>query len=144
MVGYSSSGSFVGLQKTPLQSPRVDMAATLCAPRALQREGARRRAGGVQRVSRRPRSAPNALLSLAILTVAAVESLGLLVSYGFLSWLIGSKLLKLSRADFEQLAPDSSPGRRLGRFAWGTVLGLALAILALVIAVPAGHAGWVW
>jgi CAAX protease family protein len=78
------------------------------------------------------------------LTEAAIESLALLIGYGGLTWLVGVKALKLTAADFLGAGPP--PGNRQGTgvrgFGWGLALGTALAALAMLIAVPLGHAAW--
>ena len=68
---------------------------------------------------------------------AALETAALLVSYGSLSWLIGTRVLRLTRRDF-----FGAPAGRLRGFGWGAVLGVALAGLAMLLAVPLGHAAW--
>ena len=76
------------------------------------------------------------------LSAAAVQSAGLLFGYGVLTWLIGGKLLRLSRADFERLGPEVRRSHRWRGFGWGTLVGTILAALAMVIAVPLSHAAW--
>jgi hypothetical protein len=89
-----------------------------------------------------PRPAPGSL------TEAAVEALALLLSYGALTWLIGFRVLKLSRAEFGlpvQGIHGLSRLRRLGwlqGFCWGLMVGVVIAVLAMVLAVPLGHAAW--
>jgi membrane protease YdiL (CAAX protease family) len=79
-----------------------------------------------------PRLAPGPLLG------AAVETAALVLGYGVLTWLIGKRVLRLSAADFG-LAP-LRPGLR--GFGWGIVVGSLLAGLAMLVAVPLGHAAW--
>lgn len=74
------------------------------------------------------------------LSVTAVETSSLLMGYAVMTWLIGVRVLRFTRADLEQL-PESR-GRRIGRFGWGALLGVGLATVALLVAVPTGHAGW--
>lgn len=74
------------------------------------------------------------------LRVTAVETSSLLLGYAAMTWLIGIRVLRFTRADLEQL-PESR-GRRVGQFGRGALLGVVLAGVALLIAVPTGHAGW--
>ena len=79
------------------------------------------------------------------LTEAAIESAALLFGYGVLTWLIGVKALKLTAADFLGAGAAVTEGRKrtgLRGFAWGVGLGGVLAGLAMLIAVPLGHAAW--
>ena len=69
---------------------------------------------------------------------ASVEAAALLASYGVLTWLIGVRVLKLGAADFG-FAPA---GRGLRGFGWGALVGIAIAVLAMALAVPLGHAAW--
>lgn len=72
--------------------------------------------------------------------VTAVETSSLLLGYAAMTWLIGIRVLRFTRADLEQL-PESQ-GRRVGQFGRGALLGVVLAVIALLIAVPTGHARW--
>ena len=74
------------------------------------------------------------------LWVTAVETSALLLSYGAMTWLIGARVLRFTRTDLEQLPPER--GHRLRRFGWGSLLGVVLAVIALLVAVPTGQAGW--
>lgn len=67
---------------------------------------------------------------------AAIQAGALLVAYGAVTWLIGFKALGLSR---EALLGTSGRLRWLG---WGLLVGCGLAALAMLIAVPLGHAAW--
>jgi membrane protease YdiL (CAAX protease family) len=86
-----------------------------------------------------PRPVPGSL------TEAAIEALALLLAYGTLTWLIGFRILKLTRSEF------GLPARRSDRlqrtvgfrgFVWGLLLGVVIAASAMLLAVPLGHAGW--
>ncbi len=77
----------------------------------------------------------------SFLEIAAVQTIALLIGFGFATWLIGHRVLKLTRADFERLG-GARAGRRLGRFGRGMLLGIILAAIAMLIAVPIGHASW--
>ncbi len=79
-----------------------------------------------------PSPAPEPLLG------AAVETSALVLAYGSFTWLIGSKALRLSAADFG-FAPLRRGVRGLG---WGLLVGALLAGLAMLVAVPLGHAAW--
>lgn len=72
------------------------------------------------------------------LSLAAVQTVVLLVSFGLFSWLVGGRVLRLRLADFGVVPA----GRGVRRFGAGLLLGLALAALAMLIAVPAGGASW--
>lgn len=74
----------------------------------------------------------------APLLVEAVEASVLVAVFGLLTWLIGGRVLRLTPRDFG-LVPVGQGARRLGA---GFLLGLALAVLAMAIAVPLGHARW--
>ena len=74
------------------------------------------------------------------LAATAIEAAALLLGYAIMTWLIGVRVLRLGRGDLEQL-PEGG-GQRLKRFGWGAGLGVVLAVIALLIAVPIGHAGW--
>lgn len=72
------------------------------------------------------------------LAAAAVETAALVLAYGAFTWLIGHKILRLSAADF-----GLAPVRRGARgFGWGLLVGVLLAGLTMLIAVPLGHAAW--
>jgi len=72
------------------------------------------------------------------LSAAAVETAALLLAYGALTWLIGHRVLRLSAGDFG-LAPIPRGARGFG---WGLLVGALLAGLAMLVAVPLGHAAW--
>jgi len=78
------------------------------------------------------------------LTEAAIESTALLIGYGVFTWLVGIKALKLTAADF--LGGGAAAARRKGTggrgFGWGLALGAGLAAVAMLVAVPLGHAAW--
>jgi len=72
------------------------------------------------------------------LAAAAVETAALVLAYGAFTWLIGHRILRLSAADF-----GLAPVRRGARgFGWGLLVGTLLAGLAMLVAVPLGHAAW--
>jgi membrane protease YdiL (CAAX protease family) len=69
---------------------------------------------------------------------ATIETGALLLAYGGLTWLIGVRVLKLSAADF-----GFGPVRRgLRGFGRGALVGVGIAVLAMAVAVPLGHAAW--
>lgn len=70
--------------------------------------------------------------------VAGFQSLVLLAVFCFMTWLIGAKALRLTPADL-RLTPVSTGVRGFGK---GLLVGGALALLAMLVAVPAGHAAW--
>jgi len=67
----------------------------------------------------------------------AVEAAALLAGYGLLAWLIGVRILHLTAADF-----FGNRAAALRGFGWGGLLGIGLAGLAMLVAVPLGHAAW--
>jgi len=72
------------------------------------------------------------------LSLAALQAVVLLVAFGFLSWLVGGRVLRFRLADFGVV--PAGPGVR--RFGAGLLVGLGLAALAMIIAVPVGGAAW--
>jgi hypothetical protein len=72
------------------------------------------------------------------LSDAAVQTVVLLLSVSLLTWLIGVRGLGLAPHDFGHTAIPEG----LRRFGGGILLGAALAGAAMLVAVPAGHAGW--
>ncbi|MGQ0702768.1 MAG: lysostaphin resistance A-like protein [Gemmatimonadales bacterium] len=77
---------------------------------------------------------------LSWVELTGMQSAGMLAAYGVLTWLIGGKVLQLSRADFERpLARRSPRGRGLGS---GVLIGAGLAALAMGAAVVLGQAEW--
>ena len=77
-------------------------------------------------------------LSWAGLT--AIQSGAMLAGYGGLAWLIGGKVLRLSRSDLER--PEQGKPRRGSGLGRGLLIGAALAALAMAAAVGLGQAGW--
>jgi membrane protease YdiL (CAAX protease family) len=77
-----------------------------------------------------------------MLRIAAVQTVALLIGFGLATWVIGMRVLRFSRQDFEQLEPDRAAARRFGRLGWGMAAGALLGALAMLVAVPVGHAGW--
>ncbi|HEV8599958.1 MAG TPA: CPBP family intramembrane glutamic endopeptidase [Gemmatimonadales bacterium] len=75
---------------------------------------------------------------------AAITSGALLLGYGIATWLIGMKALKLTAADFLGARAPGVGARLLGLhgLGWGVLVGGVLAGLAMLIAVPLGHAAW--
>jgi membrane protease YdiL (CAAX protease family) len=74
------------------------------------------------------------------LLATAIEAAALLTGYGVLSWVIGVKLLRLGAADF--FGASSQRGHALRSLGWSSLAGAGLAALAMVVAVPLGHAAW--
>lgn len=72
------------------------------------------------------------------LAVAGLQTLVLLAIFGALTWLIGSRVLRLPAAAYGVVPV----GRGVRRFGWGLGLGLGLGALAMAVAVPAGGALW--
>ena len=69
---------------------------------------------------------------------ASIETGALLLSYGFLTWLIGARALGLHAIDF-----GFTPMRRgIRGFGWGALVGVVIAAAAMLVAVPLGHAAW--
>jgi membrane protease YdiL (CAAX protease family) len=68
---------------------------------------------------------------------AALQSSALLIGFGAATWLIGSRILRLTREDLFGVS-----GRRLPAFGWGLGIGTAVAALVLLLAVPVGGAEW--
>jgi membrane protease YdiL (CAAX protease family) len=90
-----------------------------------------------QRFIRRP--APGSLRE------AGIEALALLASYAALTWLIGFRVLKLTRAEFGLPSRGAHSVRGtvgFRGFGWGLLLGVVIAALAMLLAVPLGHAAW--
>ncbi len=79
---------------------------------------------------------------VSFLGITAVQTVALLIGFGLATWLIGHRVLGLTREDFERLPGSASPQGRLGRLGRGLLVGVLLAGIAMVLAVPAGHAGW--
>ena len=79
---------------------------------------------------------------ISFLRLAAIQTVGLLVGFGLMTWLVGSRVLGCSRADLEQLPPGAAGRRRWHRLGWGLLLGAGLAAVAMLLAVPAGNARW--
>ena len=69
---------------------------------------------------------------------ATIETGVLLLAYGGLTWLIGVRVLKLGAADFGFASLRSG----LRGFGWGALVGIGIAVLAMAVAVPLGHAAW--
>jgi uncharacterized protein len=67
-----------------------------------------------------------------------ISSVAVLAGFGLGTWLVGRVLLKLSWNDLRYVGVRAS-GKG---FAVGLGIGALPAVLALVIAAPAGHAGW--
>lgn len=76
------------------------------------------------------------------LVEAAITSTALLLGYAIATWLIGVKVLKLTAADFQGTGRASQRFRGLRGLGWGVLVGGMLAGLAMLIAVPFGHAAW--
>lgn len=87
------------------------------------------------------------------LAEAALETGALLLSYGFLTWLIGFRVLKLAPGELG-FGSEGHRNHRFHRlrsvfgasglpgFGWGLVVGFIMGTAAMLIAVPAGHAAW--
>ena len=73
---------------------------------------------------------------------AAIQSFALLAGYGLGTWLIGRKVLHYGWRDFAGSGTGGAGGGGGRRFLAGFGLGAVLAALAMLIAVPAGHASW--
>ena len=79
---------------------------------------------------------------LGLGSLVIVQEVAMLAAFALLSWLVGGRILAFSPAEFQQLDPKTRLPARFGRFGWGAAVGVLLAVIAMLVAVPAVGAAW--